>query len=120
MTDLSGLVTRLDDLPNLVDQTPGHTLRRFGGTQVMMQEAVMPTGTRFDTHCHHNEQMVLILSGRVRLYVGQDAEPVELGAGDMMLLPPNMPHGGEALEDCRLIDAFSPPRTAVLGEEEPE
>ncbi len=119
MTDLTGLVTRLDDLPNLVD-APGHTLRRFGGKQVMMQDAVMPAGTTFDTHRHHNEQMVLVLFGRVRLYVGQDAEPVELGAGDMMLLPPNMPHGGEALEDCRLIDAFSPPRTTVLGEEEPE
>lgn len=86
----------------------------------MMQEAVMPAGTTFDAHAHHNEQMVLVLSGRVRLFVGQDAEPVELGPGDMMRLPPHMVHGGEALEDCRLIDAFSPPRTTVLGEEEPE
>lgn len=120
MTDLTGYVTRLDDLPNLVDETPGHTLRRFGGDQVMLQEAVMPQGTRFETHSHHNEQVVIVLSGRVQLYVGTDAEPVALGPGEMMLLPPNMPHGGEALEDCRLIDAFSPPRTTVLGEEEPE
>jgi quercetin dioxygenase-like cupin family protein len=119
MTDTKGLVKNVADLPNLVE-TPGHTLRRFGGEKVMMQEAVMPAGTTFDAHEHHNEQMVMVLSGRVRLYVGQDAEPVELGPGDMMLLPPHMAHGGEALEDCRLVDAFSPPRTTVLGEEEPE
>ncbi|MEM7742652.1 MAG: cupin domain-containing protein [Pseudomonadota bacterium] len=117
MTD--GLKTRLDDLPNLVD-TPGHVMRRFGGAQVMMQEAIMPAGLTFETHAHHNEQLVLVLEGRVRLFVGEDARPVELGPGDMLLVPPNLPHGGEALEDCRLIDAFSPPRTTVLGEEEPE
>lgn len=118
MTDVTALKTRLDDLPNLVD-TPGHVLRRFGGEQVMMQEAVMPAGLTFETHSHHNEQLVLVLEGRVRLYLGEDGTPVELGPGDMLLVPSHMPHGGEALEDCRLVDAFSPPRTTVLGEEEP-
>lgn len=119
MTDIAKLRTRLEDLPNLVDSR-GNTLRRFGGDSVMMQEAVMAKGTTFEPHAHHNEQLVLVLEGRLRLDVGPDGTPVELGAGEMFLLPPNMAHGGEALEKTRLIDAFSPPRTTVLGEEEPE
>jgi len=118
MTEIADLKTSLGALPNLVE-TPGHSLRRFGGESVMMQEAVMPAGLTFQAHSHHNEQLVLVLEGRVRLYLGEDASPVELGPGDMLLVPPHLTHGGVALEDCRLIDAFSPPRTTVLGEEEP-
>ena len=111
--------TNLTELQNLVE-TPGHVLRRFGGENVMMQEALMPAGLTFEPHAHHNEQLVLVLEGRMRLDIGEDAAPHELGPGDMMLIPPHVRHGGEALTECRLIDAFSPPRQAVLGEEEPE
>ena len=66
--------------------------------------------------------MVLVLEGRIRLTIGEAGgeEVHELSAGEMLVIPPNMPHSGETLEDCRLLDAFSPPRTTVLGEEEPE
>lgn len=117
MTDLSGLVTSLTALPD-IHPTEGCTMRRFGGEQVMLQEATMPKGAVFESHSHHNEQLVIVLSGKLRLDVGEDATPVVLEAGQMMLLPPHLPHGGEALEDCRLLDAFSPPRTTVLSEAE--
>jgi len=119
MIDIAKLRSRLADLPNLVE-TRGNTLRRFGGESVMIQEAVMAEGTSFEPHSHHNEQLVLVLSGRLRLDVGSAGIPVELAAGDFFLVPPHVTHGGEALEETRLIDAFSPPRTTVLGEEEPE
>ncbi|MEM0989719.1 MAG: cupin domain-containing protein [Pseudomonadota bacterium] len=113
------LKTNLGALPNLVE-SQGNTLRRFGGESVMMQEAVMQKGTTFEPHQHHNEQLVLVLEGRLRLDVGPEGTLVTLSAGDLYLLPPHTLHGGEALEKTRLIDAFSPPRTTVLGEEEPE
>ncbi|MEM9062517.1 MAG: cupin domain-containing protein [Pseudomonadota bacterium] len=119
MTDLTGLTASLSDLEN-VHPLPGCTMRRFSGERVMLQEATMPKGAVFAPHSHHNEQLVIVLEGRVRLDVGDEATPVELGPGDLLRLPPHVPHGGEALEDCRLIDAFSPPRTTVLGEEEPQ
>ena len=121
MTDQDKLTARLDDLPNIAP-APGATMRRFGGERVMLQEATMPAGTTFEPHAHHNEQLVLVLEGRVRLDIGEPGaqRSVELGPGDLLRLPPHLPHGGEALEDCRLIDAFSPPRTTVLGEPEPE
>lgn len=117
MTDLTGLTASLANLPN-IHPTPGCTMRRFGGEHVMLQEATMPRGATFAPHVHHNEQLVIVLSGRLRLDVGEDGTPVELGPGDMMRLPPHTPHGGEALEDCRILDAFSPPRTTVLDDTE--
>ncbi len=112
---------RLDDLPNLLP-TQGATMRRFGGDQVMIQVATSLKGDGFEPHSHHNEQAVLVLEGRMRLDVGHPGAVTshELGPGDCMVIPPHVPHGGETLEDCKILDAFSPPRTTVLGEEEPE
>ena len=117
---MTGIVTaNLRDLPNLRDEN-GATMRRLGGDQAMIQVATMVEGDTFAPHAHHNEQIVLILEGRLRLDVGEPPESFELGPDDMMVIPPNVPHGGEALEACRVLDAFSPPRTTVLGQEEPE
>ena len=111
--------TNLADLPN-VHPLDGCTMQRLGGEQAMIQVATMPKGAKFEPHAHMNEQIVLMLEGTLRLDVGDPAQPVELGPDDMLVIPPNVPHGGEALTDCRVLDAFSPPRTTVLGEEEPE
>ncbi len=120
MTDATQ-VTNIDSLPNLLNE-PGASMRRFWGTGVMLQEARTPKGNSFEPHQHHNEQLVLVLEGRIRLDIfdqpGGGSRSVELGEGDMIVLPPNVPHGGETLEDCRVLDAFTPPRTTVLGEPE--
>ena len=108
----------LDSLPN-VHPLAGCTMRRLGGEQAMLQVATMPKGTSFEPHAHMNEQIVLMLEGTLRLDVGEPPEPVELCPNDLLVIPPNVPHGGEALTDCKVLDAFSPPRTTVLGEEEP-
>ena len=108
----------LDDLPN-VHPLAGCTMRRVGGDQAMIQVATMPEGAEFAPHSHANEQIVLMLEGTLKLDVGEPAEPVELSEGDMLVIPPHVPHGGRALTDCKVLDAFSPPRTTVLGEEEP-
>ena len=121
--DTKSLTAHSADLPDL-SQDPGATMRRFSGERVMLQDARMKKGTTFEPHSHHNEQLVLIVEGVLRLDI-PDPETgrvisVRLEAGDYMRLPPNMPHGGEALEDCRVIDAFHPPRTTYLGEAEPD
>lgn len=110
---------RLSDQANLVD-APGCDMRRFSGSHVQLQIASLPAGEVIPTHSHENEQIVIVIEGRVRLDVGPPGETVahELGPDDMLLLPPNLPHGGRALTDCRVIDAFSPPRTGLMAEEE--
>lgn len=111
--------TNLADLPNLRTEN-GASMRRLGGEQTMIQVATMVKGDSFTAHAHHNEQIVLMLEGTLRLDVGDPPEAIELGPNDMLVIPPNVPHGGEALTACKVLDAFSPPRTTVLGEEEPQ
>ncbi|MBY8978178.1 cupin domain-containing protein [Rhodobacteraceae bacterium NNCM2] len=120
--DSATMVGRLADLPDL-NPEPDSEVRRFAGERVMLQDARMRAGCTFDAHSHHNEQLVIVLSGRVRLDIGTDDKGVEsiiLSGGDYIILPPHTVHGGEALEDCHLIDAFNPPRTTFVSEPEPE
>lgn len=121
--DPKALTARLADLPDLAPG-PESVVRRFTGERVMLQDAQMKKGAAFEPHSHHNEQLVLILEGRLRLDIPDpqtgETQSVILETGDFMRLPPNLPHGGEALEDCRVLDAFSPPRTTFMGDPEPE
>ena len=121
--DVKSLTASLADLPDLAPG-PDTVVRRFTGEGVMFQDAQMRKGASFEPHSHHNEQLVLILDGRLRLDVTDpetgDVQSVTLETGDFMRLPPNVPHGGEALTDCRVLDAFNPPRSTFMGEPEPQ
>ena len=69
------------------------------------------------SHSHPHEQIVMMVSGRLRLAVGD--EEMILGLGDIVVIPPNVPHEAEALEDTVVIDIFSPPREDFLADEAP-
>jgi quercetin dioxygenase-like cupin family protein len=53
------------------------------------------------THQHPHEQIVVVLSGRVRARLGDDEE--DLGPGSGFHVPPGVPHGVTALEDSEVI-----------------
>lgn len=59
-------------------------------------------------HSHVNEQLSSVLSGALR-FVFDDREVVVRG-GEMLLIPPGVPHAAEALEDTWVIDIFAPRR----------
>ena len=64
-------------------------------------------------HAHANEQMAVVLSGHIRFILpehgGRAEKVVELKGGQVLVLPANVPHGAEALEDTLILDVFSPP-----------
>src|SRR3974377_454603 len=57
---------------------------------------------------HHNEQISMIEEGRLRFVV--DGVEQVVGPGEVLRIPPNVPHSAVALEDCVATDIFSPPR----------
>ena len=59
-------------------------------------------------HHHINEQVALVLSGAIRFIIA--GVPQELRAGQGVVIPPNVPHSVEVLEDTDVIDTFSPKR----------
>ena len=59
-------------------------------------------------HSHHNEQISMIEQGSLRFNL-DGAERV-VGPGDLVRIPPNVPHSVQALKDSVVVDLFSPPR----------
>jgi quercetin dioxygenase-like cupin family protein len=59
-------------------------------------------------HHHHNEQITYILEGALRFVVG--GKEVVVHAGEVLCIPPHVPHEAFALEDTVDLDIFNPPR----------
>ena len=85
--------------------------RLVTGERMMLAHVYLKKGAVVPLHSHDNEQLTYILEGVLRLWVGgEDAEPIDIHAGEVLVIPPNVPHKAEALEDTLDVDVFSPPR----------
>lgn len=86
--------------------------RRVIGEKAMISRVELAKGCFVPTHHHENEQFVCLISGKLRFGIGSDGpgqEKMDLAAGEVLLLPSNVPHSAEALEDTIVLDVFSPP-----------
>jgi quercetin dioxygenase-like cupin family protein len=59
-------------------------------------------------HSHVNEQITIIESGALKFSI--DGGEQIMRAGDVMVIPPYLPHGVVALEDTVAMDVFAPAR----------
>jgi quercetin dioxygenase-like cupin family protein len=87
--------------------------RRVIGAQAMLSQVALKKGCFVPTHAHQNEQFACVISGKLRFGIGtegsSDRREVVVGAGEVMVLPANVPHSAEAMEDTLVLDVFSPP-----------
>ena len=65
-------------------------------------------GSVVPQHAHENEQVSYIVSGALKFIV--DGGEVVVRAGEVLQIPPNVPHAAEAIEDTLAIDVFTPVR----------
>ena len=82
------------------------------GTKEMLVRWELNKGALVARHSHPHEQIVVMMHGKLRLIVG-DAETI-MGRDDIAVIPPNVPHEAQALEDTVVMDIFSPPREDFL------
>ena len=66
------------------------------------------TGAVLPDHSHHHEQVVNLIEGELELNL--DGEVRKLAPGQVVIIPPNVPHSGKAVTPCRVIDVFHPVR----------
>jgi quercetin dioxygenase-like cupin family protein len=78
------------------------------GTNVMVARILLKKGARVPLHSHHNEQVSYVLEGLMKFFL--DNREVIVSAGEVLCIPPNMPHEAIALEDTVDLDIFNPPR----------
>ena len=86
------------------------------GAAMYQMRAELGAGSTLPVHSHPQEQIAHVVSGRIRFNV--DGEAREVGAGESLYLPSNVPHGAETLEAAVVIDTFSPPREDYLAIDE--
>lgn len=78
------------------------------GTDMMIARVLLKKGGHVPMHEHHNEQITYILEGALRFMVG--GKEVVVRAGEVLCIPPHVPHEAFALEDTVDLDIFNPPR----------
>ena len=78
------------------------------GQNVMLARVLLKKGCVVPEHSHHNEQITYILAGALKF--GIDGKEIIVNAGEVLTIPPNMPHSAEALADTVDLDIFNPPR----------
>jgi quercetin dioxygenase-like cupin family protein len=101
---------RWDDLPR--ERLNDHIDRRLiTGSNTMIAHIYLRKGGIVPKHSHHNEQITYVLDGALRFLLGEEQdEEVIVRSGEVLTIPPNLPHSAEALEDTLDVDVFNPPR----------
>src|ERR1700704_1215127 len=78
------------------------------GEDLMLARVLLKKGCIVPLHSHVNEQLSYILEGALKFWI--DGKEIVVHAGEVLTIPPHMPHKAEALEDTVDLDIFHPPR----------
>lgn len=90
---------------------PLATRQYVHGTQSMLCRFALTKGCLIPIHSHHNEQISFVVEGSLRFVLGADQDDIRLvRTGEILIIPGNIPHSAEALEDSIAFDVFAPPR----------
>lgn len=101
-----------DDLP--VEKLSEKISRRYVyGEKAMFVRFDLKKGAIIPEHHHPNEQITYILKGAVKIRMG--GKDYFVKTGGVIIIPSNVPHQFEALEDSIDIDVFAPPREDWLA-----
>ena len=115
MAASGGTHYRWEELP-LEQLKPDLGRRLVSVERMMLAQVYLEEGAIVPKHSHENEQLTYILEGTLRLWLGEDGaeEVFDVRAGEILHIPPHVPHRAEALENTLDVDVFSPPRTDWL------
>ena len=106
---------RWEDIP--AEPLKGTISRRLvSGERTMLAHVYLRKGDDVPRHSHDNEQLTYVLEGALQLWFGEhDERTFVVRAGEVLVIPPNVPHRALALADTLDVDVFSPPRQDWLN-----
>jgi quercetin dioxygenase-like cupin family protein len=100
---------RWDDMPK--ERVTDLLERRLiTAEKMMLAHVYLEKGCIVPQHSHENEQISYILQGSLRFWIGEEEKEIVVNAGEVLVIPSNVLHKAEALEDTLDVDIFSPPR----------
>ena len=100
---------RWSDAP-LETVLPGITRRVVHGERQSMVQYLYAPGSVFPRHAHPEEQVTLVVRGRIRFEF--DDRSVEMGPGEVAVIPGGVAHGATVVgnEDVETYNALAPRR----------
>ena len=111
-SDEPGRWANFSDLPAL-NLVPGIAFQPITTESVMTNFVTFDPNAVADMHHHSEQQIAIVISGELTFTVGDETRVTH--AGDCVVIPPHVPHGGHAgPEGCTAIDVFTPPRAGIL------
>ena len=88
----------------------------ISGENATISQLLLKKGAVVPRHSHMNEQYSWIISGALK-FVFDDRE-ILVGAGEVLVIPANVPHSAVALEDTVDVDIFAPRREDWIRKED--
>jgi unsaturated pyranuronate lyase len=85
------------------------TRQMLNGDDATFARLVLLRGAIVPRHSHRSEQYTMIFSGALK-FLFDDGSETTVHAGEILMIPANVPHSAEALEDTVDFDFFSPRR----------
>ena len=104
------------DEVNHEEMNPLFARRVIHGERLTVAQVYLKKGCKVPLHSHDNEQISNVVDGALRFEVG--GREVTVGAGELLRIPPNVPHSAEAVEDTVCLDIFNPTREDWLRGED--
>jgi quercetin dioxygenase-like cupin family protein len=94
----------------------GLTRKLVTGERMMIAHVYLKKGVDVPRHSHDNEQLTYILEGALQFWFGaNDEQELLVRAGEVIVIPSNVPHRALAVEDTLDVDVFCPPRQDWLS-----
>lgn len=101
---------RLEDLDR--ERMMDRVERRYlSGERSTLAQIWLARGALVPAHTHESEQVSYVVEGALRFRLGADgADEVVVRSGEVLVIPSDLPHAAEALEDTYDLDFFAPRR----------
>jgi quercetin dioxygenase-like cupin family protein len=111
-SDAPGRFVHIDELEPLI-VVSGLEFRPVTSDTVRTNFVAFEPGATAPMHHHVEQQIAIILSGELTFTVGDETKVMH--AGDCVVIPPNVEHGGVAgPHGCNAVDVFTPPRAGIV------
>jgi quercetin dioxygenase-like cupin family protein len=90
---------------------PSMQRRIVTGDRMTVARIYFKDGFLVPMHSHENEQITQVLKGKMRFVFGEErAETMDLGPGDVVVIPSNLLHEALCIGDVEEMDMWSPRR----------
>jgi len=99
-----------DEVP-IEQVNPSMERKIVWGEKLMIAKLKFKDGFVVPLHYHVHEQVTQVIAGKMRFWLGENKEQViDLEAGDVLVIPSNLPHEALMIGEVEEIDTWSPPR----------